>query len=93
LQVFWTLKTIISLGVGIGLAIADPVVLTGSPRVIDGDTIELAGERIRLHGIDAPEMKQTCRTRAGKVQHCGRLAKQDLERIVRGQDIKCKGIE
>ena len=27
---------------------------TGMPRVIDGDTIEIAGERIRLHGIDAP---------------------------------------
>ena len=29
--------------------------ITGKPRVIDGDTIEIAGERIRLHGIDAPE--------------------------------------
>ena len=28
--------------------------ITGKPRVIDGDTIEIAGERIRLHGIDAP---------------------------------------
>ena len=30
--------------------------ITGPARVIDGDTIEVAGERIRLHGIDAPEM-------------------------------------
>ena len=34
--------------------------ITGPARVIDGDTIEVAGERIRLHGIDAPEMDQTC---------------------------------
>ena len=34
--------------------------ITGKPRIIDGDTIEIAGERIRLHGIDAPESKQTC---------------------------------
>jgi len=34
--------------------------ITGKPRIIDGDTIEVAGERIRLHGIDAPESKQTC---------------------------------
>jgi endonuclease YncB( thermonuclease family) len=31
--------------------------LVGKPRVIDGDTIEIAGERIRLHGIDTPESR------------------------------------
>jgi endonuclease YncB( thermonuclease family) len=36
--------------------------LTGKPRIVDGDTIEIGGTKIRLHGIDAPEMKQTCRT-------------------------------
>ena len=34
--------------------------ITGAARVIDGDTIDIAGERIRLHGIDAPESGQTC---------------------------------
>ena len=29
--------------------------LKGAPRVIDGDTIELAGERVRFQGIEAPE--------------------------------------
>lgn len=45
--------------------------VVGLARVIDGDTIVIAGERIRLHGIDAPEMKQTCKTRKGKEQLCG----------------------
>jgi endonuclease YncB( thermonuclease family) len=31
--------------------------ITGPARVIDGDTIEVTGERFRLHGIDAPESK------------------------------------
>jgi endonuclease YncB( thermonuclease family) len=34
--------------------------ISGKPRIIDGDTIEVAGQRIRLHGIDAPESGQTC---------------------------------
>jgi len=65
--------------------------VTGKARVINGDTIEIAGERIRLHGIDAPEMKQTCRNKRGKELLCGELAKQALEKLVRNQDVVCKG--
>ncbi len=41
-------------------ALAAPGTITGPARVIDGDTIEIQDQRIRLHGIDAPERSQTC---------------------------------
>ena len=72
----------------ISVAMAD---ITGKPRVVDGDTIHIGKTKIRLHGIDAPEMKQTCRTRKGEEQMCGQLAKQALQRLVKGQDVTCKG--
>ena len=47
--------------------------ITGKARIIDGDTLEVGGKRVRLHGIDAPEAKQTC-TAHGKTWHCGEEA-------------------
>ncbi len=52
--------------------------ITGQPRVIDGDTIEIAGQRIRLHGIDAPESRQLCR-RDGERWRCGKDATSALK--------------
>ena len=35
--------------------------LTGGARIIDADTVEIAGEKLRLERIDAPESRQTCK--------------------------------
>jgi endonuclease YncB( thermonuclease family) len=62
--------------------------LTGIPKIIDGDTIRIGNTRIRLHGIDAPEAKQTC-TVDGKKWQCGRNAANALASIVGEQSVKC----
>lgn len=53
-------------------ATAQPLV--GVPSVIDGDTIEIHGTRIRLNGIDAPESAQMCLDGSGKKYRCGQRA-------------------
>lgn len=48
--------------------------LVGRASVIDGDTIEIHGKRIRFNGIDAPESSQTCADGDGKAYRCGAKA-------------------
>ena len=72
------------------IAMAD---VTGKPRVVDGDTIWIGETKIRLHGIDAPEMKQTCKTPKDKQSECGVLSKQFLSDLLSNGEITCKGNE
>ncbi len=53
--------------------VAHAAVIVGKARIVDGDTIDVGGQRIRLFGIDAPESKQTC-TVDGKAWACGQEA-------------------
>jgi endonuclease YncB( thermonuclease family) len=55
----------------VGAAASD---LAGHPSVIDGDTIDLHGTRIRFFGIDAPESRQLCKDENGKDYRCGQKA-------------------
>ena len=56
--------------------------LTGRASVIDGDTIEVQGRRIRIHGIDAPESAQQCRAEDGTPYPCGRIAAHAFDGIL-----------
>lgn len=66
--------------------------LDGQARVADGDSIELGNERVRLRGIDAPELGQTCR-KADADYPCGRLARDALVKLIGGAQVTCEGSE
>ncbi len=72
-------------------ALADMADMAGSASVIDGDTIELHGQRIRLHGIDAPESRQLCR-RDGKPWQCGKDAANALADKIDRRPVTCEDL-
>lgn len=61
--------------------------LTGTASVIDGDTLDLHGTRVRLHAIDAPESRQTC----GRPEwRCGQQAALALSDKIARRPITCQ---
>jgi endonuclease YncB( thermonuclease family) len=69
---------------GLGGTIAGPAV------VVDGDTLAIASQRVRLEGIDAPEAGQTCGTAAAGSWRCGTEASGALARFIQGKDVRCE---
>ena len=63
--------------------------LAGPPKVIDGETLEVAGQRLRLYGVDAPDLRQTCEIR-GRTYNCGRVSRTALMDLVAGVDVRCR---
>lgn len=70
----------------------EPVTPEGRARVIDGDSLVVSGREIRLKGIDAPELAQSCH-RDGGPWKCGEEAQRQLRFFVRGGDVACEGDE
>lgn len=56
--------------------------INGRASVIDGDTIEIAGTRIRLNGMDAPEARQSCHREDGTTYRCGQQAALALDELI-----------
>ncbi|MCP1997607.1 thermonuclease family protein [Nitrobacter winogradskyi] len=67
--------------------------ITGQASVIDGDTLEIHGQRIRLSGVDAPESDQLCRGDDSLQYRCGAKAANELARFNAGRSVSCKGVD
>jgi endonuclease YncB( thermonuclease family) len=70
-----------------GEALADDFV--GQASVVDGDTLEIHGIRIRLWGVDAPESSQLCRGEDSSQYRCGAQAANDLDAFIARRPVNC----
>lgn len=69
---------------------AEAAELKGAPVVIDGETLDVGGARVRLYGIDAPDMRQQCEIR-GRTYNCGRISRTALMDLVAGvKQVSCR---
>jgi endonuclease YncB( thermonuclease family) len=73
--------------------LAGPLGFHVGVSVIDGDSIRDGDRRIRLYGIDAPELRQQCRDGAGRAYPCGDEARVALEKLIGGREIGCQTVD
>lgn len=71
-------------------ALAQGRLIIGVASIIDGDTVEIHGERIRLFGIDAPESRQECRHPDGSLWRCGQQAALALQDHIGRRTVTCE---
>ena len=66
--------------------------IAGRASVIDGDTVEIRGQRIRLFAMDAPESGQTCE-RDGETYRCGQVAANTLDAFLVNRTLRCDQLD
>ncbi|WP_395662077.1 thermonuclease family protein [Aestuariivirga sp.] len=88
LMAIW-IALVASLGTGVADSMSAPTI-QGTASVIDGDTIEIHGERIRLDAIDAPESSQLCLDAVSKRYRCGQKSAFTLADMIARSTVTCQ---
>jgi endonuclease YncB( thermonuclease family) len=86
------LRIIVALILLASTGVALPADPNGQASIIDGDTLEIHGTRIRLWGIDAPESSQLCRGEDSLPYRCGARAANDLDAFIARRPVSCTPI-
>jgi endonuclease YncB( thermonuclease family) len=63
--------------------------ISGAARIVDGDTLAIGENKIRLEGIDAPETDQICLDARAAKWECGTVARDRLIKQIDGRPIEC----
>ena len=79
-----------TIGIFAFAALSEPASLRGQAIVTDGDTIRIGSTRVRLAGIDAPELSQKCTIPNVAVWACGQTAKEHLQELIGGAEVSCE---
>ena len=67
-----------------------PVPIVGQKiYVVDGDSFVVGARKLRLDGIDAPELKQTCKDSQNVEWPCGRVSRAALEKLLLEPGLSC----
>jgi len=67
--------------------------VSGAVRVIDGDTFDISGTRVRLFGIDAPEGDQTCLDTEKRALRCGDWVTGQVRASFEGAQARCSRVD
>jgi len=92
---FGLLGFAVLIGASIGVVITDPraaaeaAMLSGQARIVDGDTIDVGGTRVRFWGVDAPESDQVCMDARGLEYACGSVSSRSLADLIAGRPVDC----
>ncbi|MEZ6031243.1 MAG: thermonuclease family protein [Hyphomonadaceae bacterium] len=63
--------------------------VTGTASIVDADTLDIHGERVRLNGVDAPESGQKCKDADGRLYRCGSVAANELDAWINRNPVSC----
>lgn len=79
------------------IVICQPLAVYAGPNgaidVIDADTWDVGGTRVRLFGIDAPESDQTCTNKSGTIWACGNWATQQVRARYQNKSARCSKVD